>query len=662
MSSSSKKELIFYLSIAYIFGVFVRLLVFNNIIGVDAYWFEGRPIPIWSDDAGLYGYYAKEILKGVDYAFSGDYILAYIIAYVVKITHLHIDWVMFVLPAFLASFVVLPIIILGYVLNRVQFSFFVAIIGVIGVNYYTRSYLGYMDTDGINIFLIYSFVISIMVVIYKNSLKYAIFSILSLLFLLAFYHSSKSLIAGVLIGYLVVGMLFYLKEKIIYQLFIILSLAFIIGVKFGVLIALAISIIGLLLLLQDRYINYKFYILAIGISIIGLSLFLDLSSIYSRVLDYANIGNIVTIGEYKVTNVLSTVAEVQQRGIFAIYDNFIGVKYYVIVATLGYFLLVYKHREFIFLLPLLILGYMSFKIGIRFTMYSSFVLAFGFVYILYLFKNSIILYIGVVVAIAIMFYNILGINSYIKPKYFLNDELKAFQNIKINQNDIVISWWDYGWPLWYYMGNRNTYIDNGLNNQGGTIFVSKMLLSTPKEAYKLAKIISTHTRDLSILQSQQSIDKKSNSINPPNNIYIMLHKNMLNTIKTISKFGDRDLKSGKLINKRLVESLSNIIKKRGDKLYTTNFIIDTAKGVIRDRRNNSAKLNHIIVVKNSKIEFSKSYNLNSNINILVVDKKALYIDNKTLNTLFINYLFLNKVDKSFQKVIKSKRIEILKLN
>jgi hypothetical protein len=62
----NKKEFIFYLSIAYIFGVFVRLLVFNNIIGVDEYWFEGRPIPIWSDDAGLYGYYAKEIIKGVN--------------------------------------------------------------------------------------------------------------------------------------------------------------------------------------------------------------------------------------------------------------------------------------------------------------------------------------------------------------------------------------------------------------------------------------------------------------------------------------------------------------------------------------------------------------------------------------------------------------------
>ena len=658
----NKKEFLFYLLVAYIFGVFIRLLVFNNIIGIDSYWFEGRPIPIWSDDAGLYGYYAKEILKGVSYPFSGDYILSYIIAFVVKLTHLHIDWVMFVLPAFLASLVVIPVIITGYILNRVQFSFFVAIIGVVGVNYYTRSYLGYMDTDGINIFLIYSFVLSLMVVIYKNELKYSIYPTLFLLFFLEFYHSSKSLLAGVLIGYLVVGVIFYIKEKIIYQIFITLSLAFIIGIKFGFLIALSSAIIVNIIFLYEKKFDYKAYLLVISLSIIGVLLFFDLSSIYSRVLDYFNLNSLVTMGEYKITNVLSTVAEVQQRGIFAIYDNFIGVKYYVIIATIGYFILVYKHREFIFLLPLLILGYMSFKIGIRFTMYSSFVLAFGFVYLLYLFKHQLIIYLGVILAIGVMFYNILGINSYIKPKYFFKDELKLFQNLKITQNDKLISWWDYGWPLWYYTGNRNTYIDNGLNNQGGTIFVSKMLLSIPKEASKLAKIISTDIRDLSILENQNSIDKKAKSIQPTKDIYIMLHKNMLRSIKTISKFGDRDIKSGKLNIHRTIESLSYIIKKRYGKYYTTNFIINTKTGTIKDKKSNMAKLNQIIVIQKGKIRFSKVYNIKSDINVIIADRKAIYIDNKTLKTLFITSLLLNKNSKYFQKVIETKKIKVLKLN
>ncbi|SHO81362.1 Oligosaccharyltransferase PglB [hydrothermal vent metagenome] len=663
LDKTNKKELIFYLSIAYIFGVFVRLLLFNNITGVEEYWFDGRPLPIYSDDAGFYGYYAKEILNGANFAFTGDYVLAYIIAYTSLLTTIHIDWIMFLLPAFLASLVVIPIIMMGYILNRTQFSFFVAIIGVVGINYYTRSYLGYMDTDGINMFLIYSLVASIVVVIYKKDLRFSIISIISLLFFLGFYHSSKSLIGGVLVGYLVIGMIFYFKEKIIYQLFIILGLSFVIGLKFGVLISLAISSTILLFFIKGNYkiIPLQLYVGLIFLSIFGVLFLVDLSSIYSRVLDYANIGAVVSIGEFKIMNVLSTVSETQQRGIFDIYNGFIGVKYYVIVATMGYFLLVYKHREFIFFLPLLILGYLSFKIGIRFTMYSSFVLALGFVYILYYFKENIIIYIGVVSAISLMFINILGINSYIKPKYFLNEDIKLLNELKIDKSAMMVSWWDYGWPLWYYTGNRNTYIDNGLNTHGGTLFVSKMLLSPPKEAYKLAKIISTNNRELYILKSQESIDKMANKIDKTRDTYIMLHRNMLSTLKSIAKFADRDLTTGKLIQNRTFALLSNIIKKDKNRLYTTNFIINIDKGIIR-RDKKSGRLNQIIVIKNKKIEFSKIYDSNSDKNIIIVDNRAIYIDNKTLNSLFVSKFLLNKRGKYFKEVIELKNIKILKLN
>ena len=653
-----KKEFIFYLSIAYIFGVFVRVLLFNNIIGVDEYWFEGRPIPIWSDDSGLYGYYAKEILKGANFAFSGDYILSYIIAYIVKITHLHIDWVMFVLPAFLSSLVITPIIALGYILNRVQFSFFVAIIGVIGINYYTRSYLGYIDTDGINMFLIYSLVTSIIAVIYKENLKYSIISILSIITLFEFYHSSKPLIAGVLVGYLILGSIFYLRKKIIYQLFIIVSLSFILVVKFGFLISLIVSGLAIFLLLQDSYINYKFYILAIVISILSILLFTDISSFYSRALEYANIDSLVTIGEFKIRNVLSTVSEVQQRGIFAIYDNFIGVKYYVIVATIGYFLLVYRHREFIFLLPLLILGYMSFKIGIRFTMYSSFVLSFGFVYILYFFKENIV-YIGVTLAIFLMFFNILRINSYIKPKYFLNQELKILNELKLKKDSMIISWWDYGWPLWYYTGYKNTYIDNGLNTQGGTVFVSKILFSLPKEAYDLSKIVSTDTRDLSILKSQESINKKVNSIKKRKDIYILLHKNMINMILTLLEFSNRDILTGDIQEKS--RFLPSSLQSR-DKNYikTDKFKIDIKKGIIIDSYNNSVILSRIVDVEDRNIQ---NYHNKSKVLIVISNKKVFFMDITIFNSFLIQSLILNRVDsKYFEGVSDSSYMKILKLH
>lgn len=153
--SNTTKELWIYIALAYTFGVLVRLVVLQNVWGVESFWYEGRILPIWSDDAGLYGYYAKQILSGVSYPFDGDYILAYIIASIVQVTGVHIDWVMLLLPAFLAPLVVVPIIIMGYLLNITKFAFYASLVGVVGINYYTRSYLGYLDTDTINLFLTY---------------------------------------------------------------------------------------------------------------------------------------------------------------------------------------------------------------------------------------------------------------------------------------------------------------------------------------------------------------------------------------------------------------------------------------------------------------------------------------------------------------------------
>ena len=144
---SSLKQLWGYIALAYTFGVVVRLVVLQNVWGVEAFWYEGRILPIWSDDAGLYGYYAKAILAGGSFPFEGDYILGYIIATLTRISTLHIDWVMLLLPAFLAPLVVVPLIWMGHLLKLTKLSFYASLIGVIGINYYTRSYLGYIDTD-----------------------------------------------------------------------------------------------------------------------------------------------------------------------------------------------------------------------------------------------------------------------------------------------------------------------------------------------------------------------------------------------------------------------------------------------------------------------------------------------------------------------------------
>ena len=63
----------------------------------------------------------------------------------------------------------------------------------------------------------------------------------------------------------------------------------------------------------------------------------------------------------------------------------------------------------------------------------------------------------------IMLVNIARLTPSFMPNYFLDDDVKVLRDFAktSHSKDLVVSWWDYGWPLWYYTGRNNTLIDNG---------------------------------------------------------------------------------------------------------------------------------------------------------------------------------------------------------
>jgi dolichyl-diphosphooligosaccharide--protein glycosyltransferase/undecaprenyl-diphosphooligosaccharide--protein glycosyltransferase len=263
-------------------------------------------------------------------------------------------------------------------------------------------------------------------------------------------------------------------------------------------------------------------------------------------------------------------------------------------------------------------------------------------------------------AIFLMFFNILRINLYIKPKYFLNQEIQILNKLNFKKGDSLISWWDYGWPLWYYTGERNTYIDNGNNTRGGTVFVSKMLLSPAQETYKLAKIISTKTKDLSILKSQASIDNKANSIKNKDT-YILLHKNMLNIFSTLTLFSDRDILTGNITQKQTFVS-SFLQDKNQNYIKTDKFKIDIKKGIIIDLNNNIGKLYGIINLEDNKRLDYKRYYDNSKFLIIIAEKRIFYMDIETFNSFLIQSILLDRTNSQlFKDVSNSSDIKILKL-
>lgn len=654
--------------LAYAFGVVVRLILLNQMSSVEAFWFEGRPIPIWSDDAGLYGFYAKELLRGVALPFEGDYILGYLIYGVVSLSGAHIDWVMFVLPALLASLVVIPMILIGHYLQMTRFAFFASLIGVIGINYYTRSYLGYIDTDSINLFLVGMLTVSMVALHEKKDIRYALIGIMAIFFLTHFYHSSKALIAGILAIYLLLSLLFFTKEKRHYQAFILFALAFVLSLKvpYITVVLLALPFV----FHQEQKLSFKAYMGAVLFLVFGAVVFLDVSSFYLRVQEYFHADKLISIGEYKIVNILSTVAEDQKRGVFSIFESFVGIELYVLVATAGFIALSIRYRVFLVLLPLLVLGFLSSKIGIRFSMYATPVFAFGFLYVLYNlsehFKQKSIVALGTFAGVLLMVVNINNLNQTLKPKYFQNEELVQLSKLELKNGDKILTWWDYGWPLWYYLGQNATYIDNGLNRGAGTLFMAKTLLSnSPKESYALSKVMSTDNKDIALFENDIEPIAKAISLKDKN-VYLLLHRNMLLTFKAISQFSDTDIKSGELKGKRdlFISNLLRPYDKKSPLVYGDTFVFDLRTGQIRDKDGDTSRVYGALLTQNNKLVTGQRYDKNAkHVLIIYNNQKAIYLDRGTFNTFLIQALLLERFDKNlFSNILSSPNMKILKLN
>jgi len=95
-----KINILYYIIISYIFNILLRYILYLQIYNDSSIFYNGEIIPIWTADASLYGFYAKQLLSGVIYPFASEYIPAYLIYYLVKITGFSLENVLFFAPAF----------------------------------------------------------------------------------------------------------------------------------------------------------------------------------------------------------------------------------------------------------------------------------------------------------------------------------------------------------------------------------------------------------------------------------------------------------------------------------------------------------------------------------------------------------------------------------
>jgi dolichyl-diphosphooligosaccharide--protein glycosyltransferase/undecaprenyl-diphosphooligosaccharide--protein glycosyltransferase len=638
---TSSVAVFLFIILAYAFGVAVRLILYYQVMPMESFWLDGKPLPIYSPDAGLYGYYAKQLLLGANYPLVAEYMPGYLIYWIVGIFSLNIDWAMFLLPAFLAPLVAVPIVLMGQALHQAKLGFFAALIGVVGINFYTRSYVGYMDTDTLNLFFPYMAIASYMMAISRRSWVWGITFFLFLAGFHFWYHSSLVIIAAIMLMALIMTPLIF-RSKIL-----------------GV----------------------------VSVSIMILSLFvLDPQKITKRAVDYFEADTTTLLStkkgvEYHFVNTLDTVSEAQGVDFLFVHESYVGMMPFILVATLGFVLLAIIQPLVLIALPMLFLGYLASSVGMRFMMFATPVFAMGFAGFAFIVirNHKFLSPIFALFAVILMLVNILRVNPSFMPSFFTQKDVKAlddFANIS-QENDLLISWWDYGWPLWYYTGRNNTLVDNGRHG-ADTYLVANLLLSEDDAfvANALRYFADQQQGNRSILPllaESEDLKKRFEDLKvhatpkqKERDIYFLVHRDMLLTFKTIEDFAHIDIETGNKTSENSQLFISDLLRPYSKKVPIVKgdtFDFDLRNGMISGHDGVSAQVQGVIIVDDDTVTAAKRYNPRAPMNLIIYNTtKAIYLDNTALNTFLIKALLFDQYNKNrFEKVTQTDSFKIFKL-
>ena len=678
------------------------------------FWASKYPEFIWNGqvminnvDGYFYGSGAQKIVYGMHMDNPRllniyHYGTAVITAYLSKFLHISIDTLMLYLPAVISSLVVIPIILIGRLYNNLTWGFLAALIGGIGWSYYNRTLAGYYDTDmfsaSLPMFILYFILASIK----EKSLLNALLAGITIILYPFLYEQGLSIIYAMGIMAFIYLLVFNFKDEFSYKFIILLSLA-LMDIPWYIRIVL---IFAVYYIFKQKQFNIKQLQI---VSIVGVVVFLITGNVFgiilAKVFSYST--KSVTYEGLKFLNVNETVREASHIPWNIVFDRIIGSTIGLIIAVIGYLLLLKRYKEFIIALPLWGIGFFAFIGGLRFTVYAVPIAAISGVYFfIYLSKKIrnekfrlLTLVLGSLFLIAPNITHIIGCcenNSflislkkiyplssypYLVPTTFNKTEVEVLDKLRqiSNEKDYVITWWDYGYPIWYY-ADVNTLIDGGKHNEDNYLVSKILTTSSPILAYNLSKIsikkyVETNKtvapqlfikkgKPIDVNMYLEELKNKKINVKLDRNIYIMLPYRMFNIFPTVAYFSNRDLNTGKVYPMHFF--YKDRVSKKGNYLFIGNIPFDLEQKalIINNRLIPVKNLFLVNYTRDGKINIKKD-TLNSNgLNVIILGSygSGLIIDDYYLNSTFVQmFVFENYDHNLFEPVILNPLMKIYKL-
>ncbi|WP_457743603.1 STT3 domain-containing protein [Sulfurimonas sp.] len=691
-----KYDVYFYMIFAYAFSLACRYIWVFQFSGYAPFYWDGQ-LMINTNDGYYFATAVKDMLTGsnpdnqlIQTAIDTYPGTVYSVYYLAKILPFSLDTIILYIPAFVSSLIVIPIILIMRLYKLTFVGFLAALLASITWSFYNRTMIGYFDTDMYALVFPVFILYFVMKFVQDDKLLTILIASIITSFYVVFYPQGYAAITAIFVAFILYGIAFIKDKKQFYLSLVFMSIALI---KIMLLIKLALLIVFFFIVKQNLIRGEK---TPLYIAIVSIVAFIFTGDGYALII--SKIGWYTKTGEVNGVlhfyDVAQTIREAGKIPFETFANRISGSVFSFIIALAGYILLTFRKKEFLLFLPLVGIGFFAYIGGLRFTVYAIPAMAIGAVYLFYfifdkLIAKDITKYIALgLITVALLYPNIRHIVAYKVPTVFNKEEVQVLNKLKSisSPKDYTLTWWDYGYPIWYY-SDTNTLIDGGKHHSDNYI-ISKILTTDSQTlAANLARVsvetyVKKHLAYTPVANSIFEKDKKALDVNDvldemslsdyklpkkTRDIYLYLPNRMLNIFPTVTVFSNLDLNTGEK-GPNPFFFVSRNFRQNGDKISLgrgVSFLQKSGEIVLGSKK---IKIKHFSVVwydKHKKLHKQDEIgDYNSHLNLIYMKNynTILVLDDKMYNSLFIQLFVFENYDKSlFEPVIMNPLVKVYKL-
>jgi dolichyl-diphosphooligosaccharide--protein glycosyltransferase/undecaprenyl-diphosphooligosaccharide--protein glycosyltransferase len=701
MRMTDRQKIFIYILVAYAFSVLVRMIWVWQFHHTQSFMWNNQ-LMINTNDGYVFAEKARDILNGtIGYldGVNGDGAVGFVTAVLANILPFSFETIILYMPTFLGSLLVVPLVMIGKSLHNIHLGFIAALLASITWSYYNRTMTGYYDSDMLNIVTPMFVMWSIIHALITQKNRYLVLMILFMMISAWWYPKNIALNTAMLF---MGGIYVLIKER--HNFFNMKLLAFgIVGLSllpFVVKIALT---AGLFLLFHYRESLSKKYIYYLLSGLIILYFFSGaFYSIWSsfnlyvihRFFPNSEISNITQLQFY---DVIKTVREASAISFETFANRISGHVLTFFLSTIGIVLMILRYPVMIISLPMVAMGYMAYKSGLRFTVYAVPIYALGFGYLVTyvitffsgktkkekLIKSSLAF---AVVALA-LYANIIHVMHYRVPTVLSKAEVNDLYRLKniSTPKDYTVAWWDYGYPIRYYSYTK-TLIDGGKHNHDNYL-VSKILqTSSPEMMARLSRLsVETYVKNGYVTVADTLFKNGTKKQLDPNlmlsdiedgtyrlpkktrDIFIYLPYRMLDIFPTVVKFGNLDLLTGKTEYTAAFYPTFLTQQSKGIFAFRNGIVFNAHNGTLSLGRQKK-EVKYFIVTQNTntgevKLQ-SQIYHIDGGFAVIFMKSynRFIIMDMETFKSMYVQMFILGKYNKNFfDLVISSPYSRIYKL-